>query len=120
MLHDVPRMEQRASPRVAVQGMRVGLVDGSRSVHGNLSTGGVGFELEDCPPLRAGDPMVVSLLLPDADEPVAVSAIVCRVHYDERRGRLLVGARFVDVDALVECPLFRFVEEAALFSRTAI
>lgn len=113
-------MELRASPRVQVHGLQIGLASGARSVRGNLSTGGVGFELDDCPPLRPGDPLVVSLSIPEVDEPLAVSAVICRVRWDERRGRLVVGARFIDVDALIECPLFRFVEETALLLRTAL
>jgi hypothetical protein len=113
-------MDLRGSQRVAVPHLWIALPHGAVATRGNISTGGIGFEVDGCPPLRAGDPIVVRVAIPETGEPLALSATICRVHYDDRRERLYVGARFVDVDLLTEFPLFRFVEETALLSRTAL
>jgi c-di-GMP-binding flagellar brake protein YcgR len=110
--------ELRASPRVPVTQLVVGLADGDRYVRGNISSGGVGFEIEEAVPLRRGDPITVLLTIPDSTEPLALSAIVQHSHYREMEGVFYVGALFVEVDELVQNPLDRFVEEVSLLERT--
>ncbi|MCB9645393.1 MAG: PilZ domain-containing protein [Deltaproteobacteria bacterium] len=110
--------EMRASPRVPVTQLVVGLVDGDRYVRGNISSGGVGFEIDELIPLRRGDPITVRLNIPDSTEPLAMSAVVQHSHYRDHDGVFYVGALFVDVDELVQNPLDRFVEETSLLERT--
>lgn len=110
--------EMRNSPRVRVTRLVVGLPDGDRYVRGNVSSGGVGFELDELVVLQAGDPIAVQLVIPESREPLAMSAVVKHTHYREDNGVLYVGACFERVDELVQNPLERFVEEAVLLEKT--
>jgi hypothetical protein len=100
----------RHSPRIPLERFHVTLRQGDRSVGGNLSSGGVGFTVRD--PIRIGDAITVRFSLPESGELVQLSAIVC--HVSDIAGGWYAGARFVDVDVLVQNPLDRFVEETAL------
>ena len=110
-------VELRHSPRVPVGQMVIGLPDGDRYVHGNVSTGGIGFHLDEIVALRPGDRLAVRLTIPEVNAPISLSATVCHVRFSENDGRLHVGACFTELDELIEYPLFRFVEEAALSRR---
>lgn len=85
-------------------------------VAGDVSSGGVGFELTDAPSL--GEPICVSMVLPETGETVSMSAVVCHVE-PGHPGIYHVGARFTDLDMLVLSPLERHVEETALAARLA-
>ena len=106
--------ELRRGPRVPIQEMILALPDGQRSVAGNVSLGGFGFESSDGIGLEPGDRFLVRLTVPDNDEPLEMAAELCHLNYVEASGTFRGGARFVDVDELSEYPLFRYVEEAAL------
>lgn len=112
------RRDNRASPRVGVTQLVVGLADGDRFARGNISSGGVGFELEELVALHAGDPVAVRFVVPETMEPLVLSAVVVHTSYRRGEGSLYVGAAFVDVDELVQNPLDRFVEEAVLLAKT--
>lgn len=112
-------VDHRQSPRVRVAEIRVGLVGGDLTLQGNLSTGGVGFELDGTHRIRVGEPITVSVRIPELLDPVALSATVCHVQARPAGGGMYVGARFEDVDELVSNPLYRFVEESALLHRAA-
>lgn len=109
----MPR-ELRKDPRVPVDQMLLGLPEGPRYVAGNVSVGGVGFELEEEIALQLGDRFRVRLTVPDNDEPLDMYAELCHLRYLDAAGRFYGGGRFVDVDELAEYPLFRYVEESAL------
>lgn len=108
----------RRSPRVRVTELRVGLSEADLTLRGNLSAGGVGFELGAAHRIRVGDPITVAVRIPELVDPVALSATVCHVQFRSNQG-YYVGARFEDVDELVSHPLYRFVEESALLHRAA-
>ncbi len=108
----------RSSPRVAVTRLVVGLADGDRYVRGNVSSGGVGFEIDERVAVRAGDPIAIRLTIPETREPLALSAVVCHSHYREQDGVFYVGAAFIDTDVLVQNPLDRFVDEAVLLEKS--
>lgn len=112
--------EFRQSPRVPVAQMMVALSDGNRLVRGNVSCSGVGFELPDQIHVRPGDRIALQLVVPDSPDPLILRAVVTRVQRPRPlvHGRSFIGARFVDVDILVENPLYRFVEEKCLLSRS--
>jgi hypothetical protein len=112
-------VENRSSPRVRVSRLRIGLCDVDLTLDGNISTGGVGFEVDRDHRVHVGDPIAVSIDLPELEEPLALSATVCHVHRRSESDRHYVGARFRETDALVENPLFRFVEESALLDQAA-
>lgn len=99
--------------------MRIGLADADLTLDGNVSTGGVGFEVDPSFRLHVGDPIAVSIDLPELAEPLALSATVCHVHQRPESRSHYVGARFSAVDELVENPLFRFVEESALLGQAS-
>jgi len=113
-------VENRSSPRVRVSRLRIGLADADLTLDGNVSTGGVGFEVDPDLRLNVGDPIAVMLDLPELGEPLALSATVCHVHLRTESRSRYVGARFLDVDELVENPLFRFVEETVLLDRASL
>lgn len=120
-LPDVASMElveNRTSPRVRVARLRIALTDGDLTLDGNVSTGGVGFELDRRRRVHIGDPIAVSIDLPELGEAVALSATVCHVN-PVGPWQTYVGARFQPTDPLVENPLFRFVEESALLGQAA-
>lgn len=104
------REEMRRSPRVPVDRLIVGVRGGNRVVHGNLSTGGVGFEVPER--LGVGEPIAVCFSLPETGEPVSIAAEVRHVRR-ETEG-YYVGARFIDMDVLVQNPLDRYIEEVAI------
>lgn len=112
-------VENRSSPRVRVSRLRIGLSDVDLTLDGNVSTGGVGFEVEPDHRVHVGDPIAVSIDLPELEEPLALSATVCHVHRRSGSSRSYVGARFRETDELVENPLYRFVEESALLDQAA-
>lgn len=106
--------ELRRDRRVPVRQMILTLPDGARYVAGNVSVGGVGFELDDETSLRPGQEFSVRLSVPDNHEPLDMRARLCHLRFVESAGRYYGGAKFVDVDALNEWPLFRYIEEASL------
>ncbi len=109
------KTEGRRSQRVPIGPFVVGLSDQDHTVQGNVGVGGVGFEIEASVPVRPGDGLLVHLSLEEeGDEPLCLGAIVRHTHALADQARKYVGAKFVDMDALVENPLFRYVEEAAL------
>lgn len=110
--------ELRGSPRVGVTRLVVGFADGDRYVRGNISSGGVGFEVDERAPVRVGDPIAIRLTIPETLEPLALSAVVVHTHYRSDTQVLYVGATFVEVDELVQNPLDRFVEEAHLLEKS--
>lgn len=109
----------RDSPRVRVAELRVGLAGADLNLRGNLSVGGVGFETDFDHHIRVGDPITVSVRIPELLDPVALSARVCHVQTKPAANRVYVGARFEDLDELITNPLYRFVEESALLHRAA-
>jgi c-di-GMP-binding flagellar brake protein YcgR len=108
--------ELRSSPRVPLDRFIVCLRSGDLVVTGNLSSGGVGFESSG--PLKIGEPVCVSLLLPETGEPASISAIIRHVEVLSS-GRYYVGVRFLEVDHFIQSPLDRYVEEAALLASLA-
>jgi PilZ domain-containing protein len=102
--------DMRRSPRIPLERFVVTLRQGDQSVSGNLSSGGVGFTTRD--PVRLGDAITVRFSLPESGELVMLSAVIC--HVSELQAGYYAGARFVDVDVLVQNPLDRYVEETAL------
>lgn len=110
-------VENRTSPRVRVARLRIGLADADLTLDGNVSTGGVGFELDPSHRVHVGDPIAVSIDLPELEEPMALSAMVCHLHTRPDSRSHYVGARFFDLDELAANPLFRFVEESALLAQ---
>jgi hypothetical protein len=112
----VTARDLRRSPRVRVARLRVGLQQVDLTLEGNVSSGGVGFEIPSAHRVHIGDPVTVSMAIPELNEPVALSAIVCHVQHRALVGRQYVGARFTELDELVLNPLDRFVEESALLS----
>lgn len=110
--------ELRQSPRVLITQLVVGFPDGDRYVRGNISSGGVGFELDELIPVEVGDPITVRLDVPETLEPLVFSALVRHTHYDRDGSVQYVGARFIEVDELSQNPLERFVEEAVLLEKT--
>lgn len=113
----VPR-ELRQSPRVDVPALRVGMTRSDVTLRGNISSGGVGFEIESAHRLRVGDSIKVRVHIPEFDEAVELDAIVCHVQHAIGRRRQYVGARFEGVDELLLYPLDRWVEESALIDAT--
>ena len=103
----------RKDPRVPVRQMIVDLPAGERAVTGNVSVGGIGFELDERPGLAPGQIFGVRLTVPDS-EPLDIRAALCHLQPVGSSGRYYAGARFVDLDELSECPLFRYIEEATL------
>ncbi len=112
------RLDMRASPRVLVTRLVVGLPDGDRYVRGNISSGGVGFEMDERVSVRAGDPIAIRLAIPETREPLALSAIVRHTQYREHDSVFYVGACFIDTDELVQNPLDRFVDESLLLEKS--
>ncbi len=106
--------ELRRDPRVPIQEMVLGLPGGPRLATGNVSVGGVGFELDEDVELSPGDRFTVRLSVPDSHDPIDVSAELCHLRFVESAGLFYGGGRFVDLDELSEYPLFRYVEEASL------
>ncbi|MCK6551629.1 PilZ domain-containing protein [Myxococcota bacterium] len=106
------KRDLRHSPRVPLARFVVCLRRGDLVVSGDVSSGGVGFSLEDPP--GVGEPICVSMILPETGEPVSMAATVCHIEPTADRGAFHVGARFTDIDTLVQSPLERHVEEAAL------
>ncbi len=88
---------------------------GDLVVRGNLSSGGVGFEVPG--PLKVGEPVCVSLMLPETGEPASISAVVA--HVERRHGTFYIGVRFLEVDHFVQSPIDRYVEETALLAALA-
>lgn len=111
-------LENRTCPRVPVTRLVVGLPDGDRYVRGNVSSGGVGFELDEHLPVRPGDPIAVRIVVPDSQEALALSAVIRHSRYRERDNCFYVGAAFIDVDELVQNPLDRFIDEAVLLDKS--
>lgn len=111
--------ELRQSPRVPVAQMMIALPDGNRLVRGNVSCSGVGFELPEQVRVRPGDRIALQIVVPDSPDPLVLGAVVTRVQPPKPlvRGRSFIGARFVDLDVLVENPLYRYVEERSLLAR---
>ncbi len=101
-----------------MQQIMIALPDGNRLLPGNLSSGGVGFVLEEGGSLKVGDRIRVRIALPDQEEAAELNAEVAHVQCPEprRSGHVYIGARFTELDALVGNPLFRFVEECALLT----
>ncbi len=106
--------EQRKNPRVPVRQMRLRLPIGPRLVTGNVSVTGVGFETEDPIEIAVGERFGVQLAVPDCHEPLDLHAELRHLQYIQPAGRYFGGGRFVDVDELLEYPLFRYIEEASL------
>ncbi len=106
--------ELRRSPRISVHRLRIGLAEADLALHGNLSTGGVGFELSPRHRARVGDPIAVQIDVPELSEPLALSATICHVQRRAGSPNRYVGARFGEIDELIENPLYRYVEETAL------
>lgn len=109
----VPNFEHRTSPRVPLDRFVVCLRTGDLMVAGNLSSGGVGFESPG--PVKVGEPVCISLIIPETGEPASVSAVVRHVEMIGA-GRFYVGVRFLEVDHFVQSPIDRYVEEAALLA----
>ena len=107
----------RQSPRVRVARMRIGLPLTDVTLEGNVSCGGVGFEIASAHRLHIGDPITISLMVPELAEPLALSGTVRHVQHRALAGRQYVGARFDVSDPLLMNPLDRFVEETALIER---
>lgn len=108
-----PNRDLRHSPRVTLSRFVVCLQRGEDLVvSGDLSSGGVGFQVEDPPNL--GEPLCVSMVMPETGEAVSMSATVCHIEPSDDARVFHVGARFTDLDALVQSPLERHVEETAL------
>jgi c-di-GMP-binding flagellar brake protein YcgR len=112
-----PGIEHRRSPRIPLQRFIVCLRAGDRIVTGDLSSGGIGFEVPE--PIHLGDPIAVSLTLPETGESVSLSAVICHVTQTDK-GTYRIGARFIDMDVLIQRPLERYVEETALESKSPI
>jgi len=110
--------ELRRSPRIEVGAMRVGMTRSDVTLQGNISAGGVGFEIESAHRLQIGDHIKVQVRIPEFDEPVELDAVVCHVQHSAGRRRQYVGARFEGVDELLLYPLDRWVEESALIDAT--
>ncbi|MGF1509086.1 MAG: PilZ domain-containing protein [Myxococcota bacterium] len=108
--------DHRRSPRVRVARIRIGLQQADLTLEGNISSGGVGFEIPSAHRVHIGDPITVAMSIPELSEPVALSAMICHVQHRALVGRQYVGARFTGNDELVLNPLDRFVEESALLS----
>ena len=89
---------------------------GDLVVSGNLSSGGVGFEVPIA--VKIGEPVCISLLVPETGEPASISAIVRHVEKLDVN-RFYVGVRFLEVDHFVQSPIDRYVEEAALLHALA-
>jgi hypothetical protein len=104
----------RADPRVDVPRLVVRLADGSRAVAGNVSRRGVGFWLEGGRPIAPGEPFQVRLVGPEDLEPLVLAAAVRHAHFVEDRDATYVGGEFGPTDALIDGPLYRFVEERLL------
>lgn len=99
--------------------MVVALPEGERLVTGDISTGGVGFELDECHILNRDAPVSIRLRLPEAGEVLVLQAQIRHVTFRKNAGRFWVGAEFVGLDILFENPIFRFVEESVLVALTA-
>lgn len=112
----VSSYEHRSSPRVALTRFIVCFRAGDVIVGGNLSKGGVGFEVPIA--VRIGEPVCISLILPETGEPASISAIVRHVEMIAPK-RFYVGVRFLEVDHFVQSPIDRYVEEAALLETLA-
>lgn len=110
--------ELRRSPRIEVGAMRVGMTRSDVTLRGNISSGGVGFEIESAHRLQIGDRLTVQVRIPECDEPVELDAVVCHVQHTMDQRRQYVGARFEGVDELLLYPLDRWVEESALIDAT--
>jgi hypothetical protein len=104
--------ELRSSPRVPFDRFIVQVRGSERVVSGNLSMGGVGFALRS--PVRAGESIGVRFRI-DTGEFLEISAVICHVGA-RSDGQFYAGARFIDVDVLVQNPLERFFEELSLSS----
>ncbi|MEM1023399.1 MAG: PilZ domain-containing protein [Myxococcota bacterium] len=110
--------ELRHSPRIEVPALHVEMTRSGVTLRGNISSGGVGFEIESAHRLRIGDAITVRVQIPEFDEAVELDAVVCHVQHAVGRRRQYVGARFDGVDELLLYPLDRWVEESALLDAT--
>ena len=111
-----PVRELRRAPRVGGIELTVRLRDDVRVVRGNISTGGVGFELDECALLEEGEPISVEVEIPELSDTVSLGAVIRHVQIPQSQGAFYVGASFVQPDEMVLNPLFRFVEERRLLS----
>lgn len=110
-------LDKRRTPRVEIAHFVVGLPVGQRTVKGNISMGGVGFAVVDSDMVEPGDSITVHLEIPEEWEPLVLSAVVCHTGQTETNGQY-IGARFVDMDMLVQHPLDRYLEEVRLLHCT--
>ena len=88
--------------------------DGCRYAAGNVSIGGVGFELAERVKLTPGERFSVRIAIPDTHEPIDLQAELRHLRFIETSGRYYGGGKFINLDELSEYPLFRFVEEVSV------
>ncbi len=110
---------RRQSPRVNVYEMSVYVADREMFVSGDVSSGGVGFRIEELLFLGPEDPLRVEMKLPEGMGELSMPAKICHTRRLED-GSLFVGAVFEGLDELTQNPLDRYVEERHLRFRTPI
>ncbi len=106
-------VELRRFPRIDMAVFVVGFSGMEQTLEGNISAGGIGFWFDKSAGLTVGDDVTVQLSIPEAEGVVHVPGIVRHIQVGED-DRWYAGVEFVNLDSMVEGPLFRYVEEKAL------